>query len=137
MQHIVVPDSIVFNGRTIRGFQALPPNEAERLYVGLVTQANSCGCVAGATGALTSLSMYLVGSVGLPILLAAPISATWWLGVTAAVAGGVAGKGVGVWWAYLRFETLRRELDALVNNLAPIMPCAVKSRDPSGGLSHG
>jgi hypothetical protein len=119
MQRIVIPDLIVLKGRTIRGFHALPRYEAERLYAGLLRNANSCGCRTGAIGVLVSASLYLLGGVGLPILLAEPVCAKWWLGVAVAVGGGAAGKCVGLWWAYHRFETLRRELDALANNHGP------------------
>lgn len=128
MQHITIPDSVVLNGRTLHGFHALPRDEAERLYTGLVTQANSCGCDAGAIGALVSVSLYLLGGVGLPILLAEPVSATWWLGAAVAVGGGVAGKGIGLWWANRRFEALRREFEALVNNPAPTRSHAARTQ---------
>ena len=118
MQHIVIPDSFVLNGRTFSGFHALPRHDAERLHIGLVRYGNSCGCSTGAIGALLSICIYVLGGVCLPILLAEPVVATWQLGVVAAVSGGVAGKCVGLWWAYRCFESLRREFDALANNQA-------------------
>ena len=137
MQRIAIPDSAVINGRILRGFHALPRHEAERLHAGLVTQANSCGSNAGAIGALVSASLYLLVGVGLPILMAVPISVTWWLGIVVTIGGGAAGKGIGVWWAHRHFEALCREFEELVNNPAPARPHAVRNTDPTGDISHG
>jgi hypothetical protein len=115
-QHIVIPDIVVLNGRTFRGFHSLPRHEAERLYAGLVRYGNSCGCTTGAIGTLLSICLYLLGSVWLPILLAEPVSASWQLGVVAAVVGGVVGKCVGLWRDYRCFESLGREFDLLTNS---------------------
>ncbi len=123
MQRIVIPDSFVLNGRTFSGFHALPRHEAERLYTGLVKYGNSCGCSTGVIGALLSICLYLLGGFCLPTLLTESVGATWQLGVVAAVAGGVAGKCVGLWWAYRCFESLRREFDALGNNPALTQKC--------------
>ena len=113
---ISIPDVVMLHGRTFRGFHALPQHEAERLYTGLVRYGNSCGCTTGAIGALLSICSYLLSSVCLPILLAEPIGASWQLGVVAAVAGGVVGKCVGLWWDYRCSESLQREFDMLTNS---------------------
>lgn len=136
LQDIVIPNSFVLKGRTFNGFHTLPRHEAERLYTSLVRYGNSCGCDEGALGALLSICLYLSIGVFLPLLLAGPVRATWQLGVVALVAGGVAGKCVGLWWSYRSFERLQREFDALASSQTQTKECTA---NPSltEGISHG
>jgi hypothetical protein len=108
-----IPDFLVLRGQAFRGLDMLPRTEAQRLYRGLTRYGQSCGCGAGAIGLLLSLGCYILITAGIPILLSEPPGTKWQPAVIAAVAGAVLGKCAGLWWAYRRFEGLRREFEAL------------------------
>jgi hypothetical protein len=98
MSSTVVPDSFELRGRAFSGLDALPRDEAERLYAGAVRYGTACGCGTSAIGALLAGSLYLLG---LPLAPA----------IGAAVVGGVIGKGLGLWWARRRFDAAGRRLE--------------------------
>lgn len=135
--HFAIPDPVVLKGRTIQGFHTIPRNEAERLYLGLVSQANSCGCGTGAIGALLSINLYLLGGLRVAAFSGGSLSTALWLGTAAAIGGGIAGKGIGLWWAHRRFEALRRELETLVKRQSMTGSCAADNINPDGESSHG
>ena len=99
MHGTVVPDSFDVRGHAFRGLEALPRGEAERLHGDLLRYGGACGCGAGSVGALLAGSSYLVGLPALPA-------------VVAALAGGVVGRCLGLWWARRRFDAARRELES-------------------------
>ena len=117
-QTYVIPNSFELKGRTFNGFHVLPKQEAQRLYKGLTKYGNACGCNEGAVGVLFSIGLNLLVGPGKPILLTVPAIVSWQMGIVIAVAGGVVGKVIGLWWAYLHFESLRREFDVLTNERA-------------------
>jgi len=102
MSNTVVPDSFELRGRAFNGLDALPRDEARRLYAGAVRYGTACGCGAGAIGACLAGSVYLVG---LPLALA----------IGAAVVGSVIGKCLGLWWARGRFVAAGRRLETALD----------------------
>lgn len=94
-----VPDAFELGGRRFSGLDALPRDEAERLYGGLVRYDTACGCGAGAIGA--ALGAGCVYLPGLPLALA----------ISAAVVGGATGKCLGLWWARRRFDAISHRLE--------------------------
>ena len=106
MTGTVIPDSFEVRGHTFRGLDGLPRDEAERLHGGVLRYGSACGCGAGAVGALVAGCLYLVGLPALPA-------------VAAAIAGGVVGKCLGLWWARRRFDAVRRELETALDTRRP------------------
>jgi hypothetical protein len=102
MSSTVVPDSFELRGLRFSGLDALPRDEAERLYGGVVRYGAACGCGAGAIGAALAGCLYLLG------LSLAPAAA-------AAVLGGLTGKFLGLWWARRRFDVGRRRLETALH----------------------
>lgn len=95
----VVPDSFELRGRRFSGLDALPRDEAERLYDAVVRHGTACGCGTGAIGAALASCLYLLG---LPL---APM-------IAAAIVGGVIGKCLGLWWARRRFDAAGHRLES-------------------------
>jgi hypothetical protein len=98
----VVPDSFELRGRAFSGLDALPRDEAQRLYSRAVRYGTACGCGAAAVGASLAGPLYLAG------LPAGPT-------VAAALVGGVIGKGLGLWRAHRGFAAAGRVLQAAVD----------------------
>lgn len=136
MQRIIIPDSFVIKDRTFSGFHALPIHDAERLYIGFVKYGQSCGCNESTIGVLLSIFLYLLSSVDLPTLLSEPVLAKWQWGVIVAIAGGIVGKCVGLWWAHRTYKKLQQEFDSLVEKQSKINYRSIYINQ-NGGISHG
>jgi hypothetical protein len=102
MSRTVVPDSFELRGQVFTGLDALPRDDAERLYRRTMRYGSACGCGAAALGAALGGCLYLLG---LPVELA----------IAAALVGGVIGKCLGLWSARRQFAAAGREIRAAVD----------------------
>jgi hypothetical protein len=101
----VVPDTFEVQGRSFSGLDALPRDQAERLYSRIVRYGSACGCGFAVVGATLAGPLYMLG---LSVVLA----------IACAVVGAVVGMGLGLWIARRRFAAAGRRLESAVETMA-------------------
>ena len=102
-----VPDTLHVAGREIKGFSALPPEQAMMLRLRMTEAAHDCGCLWGGGVGGVALNAYLALSLVVPYLRGLPTTFSWWWAIGVLMAGCLVGKAFGT------FRAKRSLLDAI------------------------
>lgn len=102
-----LPDTLEVAGLEIKGFSALPPEQAMMLRLRMIEAARDCGCQwAGGVGGV-ALNAYLALSLLVPYLRGLPTTFSWWWAIGVLFGGCLLGKAFGT------FRAKRALLDAI------------------------